>query len=73
MTQQYLAEHRAELFAQTWERVQRSSELWELYEKEQRKRQRELERKSRYLRKEGGPERQKELLSETYVQNGEQK
>jgi hypothetical protein len=40
----YLAQHRDELIAQTWERVQNAPSLRALYDREQRDRQRTLER-----------------------------
>ena len=47
MADDYLARHRAELIGATWERVRNAPALWELYEKEQRDRQRQIERQQR--------------------------
>jgi hypothetical protein len=37
MANEYLDQHCAELFAETWQRVQNSFELRKLYDREQRK------------------------------------
>jgi hypothetical protein len=55
----YLDQHCAELFAETWERVKRSPELRELYDKDQRNAKQ--------------PDPQRELLCRTHGQNGEPK
>jgi hypothetical protein len=51
LAEEYLAHHRQALLAQTWERVCSAPELRELYDREQRKRQRLLERISANMRK----------------------
>jgi hypothetical protein len=47
MAEDYLAQHRAQLIAETWARVQSAPSLRELYDKEQRNRQRQIERQRR--------------------------
>jgi hypothetical protein len=49
LAEEYLIEHRDALVAQTWERVCSAPELRELYDREQRRRQRLLERISANL------------------------
>jgi len=53
LAEEYLAHHRQALVAQTWERVCSAPELRELYDREQRKRQRLLERISANMHKRG--------------------
>jgi len=54
LAEEYLLEHRQVLLAQTWQRVCSAPELRELYDREQRKRQRLLERISANLHNAGG-------------------
>jgi len=54
LAEEYLLGHRHALLAQTWERVRSAPELRELYDREQRKRQRLLERISANMHNAGG-------------------
>src|SRR5690349_5167336 len=73
MADAYFAQHRDRLLAETWERVRNGPALWDLYAKEQRDRQRQLERNLKDLHKQGRPAAQGEVLCKTQAQNGEPK
>jgi hypothetical protein len=71
LAEDYLVEHRRLLLAQAWERVCSAPELRELYDREQRKRQRLLERISANLHSERRPEPQGLSLCKSHERNGE--
>jgi len=73
LAEDYLAQHRHALLAQTWQRVCSAPELRELYDREQRKRQRLLERISQNLQHVHNarrPDPQGLSLCETHERNG---
>jgi hypothetical protein len=47
MANEYFAQHQARLMAETWQRVQSSPTLRAFYEREERDRQRQIERQQR--------------------------
>jgi hypothetical protein len=65
----YFAERRAELIAQTWEWVRSSPSLRELYDREQHDRQRKLERNSKHLHSAKSAVAQGVSLCESRTQN----
>jgi hypothetical protein len=67
---QYLAQHREELVARASEIVRGSSELLKLYQREQRDRQRWLERKSRHTHSQRGADPQGLSLCKSHDRNG---
>jgi (p)ppGpp synthase/HD superfamily hydrolase len=69
----YVVAHREELLAQTWERVRTDRELLRFYEKEQRERQRWLERNSKHVSNSKRPAVQGLPVNETHAQIGDAK
>ncbi len=70
MAQEYIAQHRQALIAETWEPVQSAPELRALYEKEERARLRQLERNSQHSHSAGSPAAQGFLRCISHVRNG---
>jgi hypothetical protein len=70
MAEDYVVAHRQRLIAEAWEIVRSSAELLRFYEKEQRERQRWLERNSQLMSNSQSPGSQALPLNECHAQNG---
>jgi hypothetical protein len=73
LAEEYIVAHRAELLARTWEIVRTDRELLRFYEKEQRERQRWLERNSKHLSNSQSRGSQGLPLNESHAQIGDVK
>ena len=69
MANDYLAQHREELIAETWQRLQSSPTLRAFYEREERDRQRMLERKLKDLHNAKCPDRQRRIVVQNSCAN----